>query len=353
MGKTLFSILVIIVLVFVGVSQVLFAIDETEMAIVVRLGAYQRSHTTPGLQVKTPFVESVTKFDKRLLRVDVQTASVLTSDKRNLLIDAYARYRIKDPLMFYRTLRDVPQADARVGDIVNAQMRREVALDLQEEVISETREDIMNKVTEASNRSEISREEAIQIYGTLSAGEVTVIVTEKDSEGRSSRGRHAYRSEIADLEATGSISDNPDTEVTYYFPLSEKYGIEIVDVRIKRADFPSDIANSVFARMEAERERIAKGLRAEGAQMDAEIRANVDRQVQIILETAKGKASLLQGEAEEEAINILAESLGKDPEFYDFRRSLEAYKLVIDSQTSLVLDPDSDLLKYLESPAER
>jgi membrane protease subunit HflC len=87
--------------------------------------------------------------------------------------------------------------------------------------------------------------------------------------------------------------------------------------------------------------------------MDAEIRANVDRQVQIILETAKGKASLLQGEAEEEAINILAESLGKDPEFYDFRRSLEAYKLVIDSQTSLVLDPDSDLLKYLESPEKR
>ena len=353
MGKTLFSILVIIVLVFVGVSQVLFAIDETEMAIVVRLGAYQRSHTTPGLQVKTPFVESVTKFDKRLLRVDVQTASVLTSDKRNLLIDAYARYRIKDPLMFYRTLRDVPQADARVGDIVNAQMRREVALDLQEEVISETRENIMNEVTEASNRSEISREEAIQIYGTLAAGEVTVVVTEKDEEGRSSRGRHANRSEVADLEASGSISDKPDAEVTYYFPLAEKYGIEIVDVRIKRADFPSDIANSVFARMEAERERIAKGLRAEGAQMDAEIRANVDRQVQIILETAKGKASLLQGEAEEEAINILAESLGKDPEFYDFRRSLEAYKLVIDSQTSLVLDPDSDLLKYLESPAER
>ena len=122
---------------------------------------------------------------------------------------------------------------------------------------------------------------------------------------------------------------------------------------MKRTDIPSDIANSVFARMEAEGERIAKGLRAEGAQMDAEIRANVDRQVQIILETAKGRSSLLRGEAEEEAINILAEALGKDPEFYDFRRSLEAYKVVIDSQTSIVLDPDSDLLKYLESSAKR
>ena len=353
MGKTLFSILLIIVLVFVAVTQIFFTVDETEMAIVVRLGAYQRSHTSPGLQVKTPFVETVTKFDKRLLRVDVQTASLLTSDKRNLLIDSYARYRIKDPLMFYRTLRDVPQADARVGDIVNAQMRREVALDLQEEVISETREHIMHKVTEASNRSEISRTEAIEMYGTLAKGEVSVIVTEKDSEGRSSRGRHANASEIADLEATGSISDNPDAEVTYYFPLKEKYGIEIVDVRIKRADFPADIATSVFARMEAERERIAKGLRAEGAQMDAEIRAEVDKQVQKILESAKGTAELLRGEAEEEAINILADALGKDPEFYEFRRSLEAYKIVIDSHSSIVLDPDSDLLKYLESSDNR
>lgn len=336
-----------------GINQVFYSVDETEMAIVVRLGAYQRSHTTPGLQVKTPFLESVTKFDKRLLRVDVQTASLLTSDKRNLLIDSYARYRIRDPLMFFRTLRDVPQADARVGDIVNAQLRREVALDLQTEVISETREEIMHKVTEASNRSEVFKEEAIQIYGNLSAAELSVIVTVKDSEGKSSRGRYATRAEIADLESTGTISDTPDAEIAYYIPLQDKYGIEIVDVRMKRTDFPSDIANSVFARMEAERERIAKGLRAEGAQMDAEIRANVDRQVQIILETAKGKASLLQGEAEEEAINILAEALGKDPEFYDFRRSLEAYKLVIDSQTSLVLDPDSDLLKYLESPAKR
>ena len=349
MGKSLFSILIVIVLVFVGVTQVFFTVDETEMAIVVRLGAYQRSHTTPGLRIKTPFVESVTKFDKRLLRVDVQTASLLTSDKRNLLIDSYARYRIKDPLKFFRTLRDVPQADARVGDIVNAQMRREVALDLQEEVISETREEIMHKVTEASNRSEFSRAEAVQMYGSITAGEVSVVVTEKDLEGRSSRGRYATKDELVELAATGVVSDNPDAVISYYMPLKEKYGIEIVDVRIKRADFPSDIATSVFARMEAERERIAKGLRAEGAQMDAEIRADVDKQVQIILESARGTAELLRGEAEEQAINILAEALGKDPEFYEFRRSLEAYKSVIDSQSAVVLDPDSDLLKYLES----
>ena len=167
MGKLLFPIIIVVAAIFVLISQVFFTVDETETAIVIRLGAYQRSHISPGLQMKTPFIESVTKFNKKLLRVDVQVASLLTSDKRNLLIDSYARYRITDPLKFYRTLRDQLQADARVGDIVNAQLRGEVALDLQEEVISEKREDIMLQVTLGSNRSEISRSEAINEFGGI------------------------------------------------------------------------------------------------------------------------------------------------------------------------------------------
>jgi membrane protease subunit HflC len=130
----------------------------------------------------------------------------------------------------------------------------------------------------------------------------------------------------------------------------EALGIEIIDVRIKRADFPPDIETSVFARMEAERERIASGLRAEGTQADSEIRADVDRQVNIILETAEGTSALLRGEAEQQAITILAESLEADPDFYSFRRSLEAYKVFMDSQTTVIIDPDSDLLKFLSDP---
>jgi len=124
----------------------------------------------------------------------------------------------------------------------------------------------------------------------------------------------------------------------------------IVDVRIKRADFPPDIESSVFSRMEAERERIASGLRAEGTQRDSEIRAEVDRQVNVILETAEGTSALLRGEAEQEAITILAESLEADPDFYSFRRSLEAYKVFMDSQTTVLIDPQSDLLKFLTDP---
>ena len=130
----------------------------------------------------------------------------------------------------------------------------------------------------------------------------------------------------------------------------EALGIEIIDVRIKRADFPPDIETSVFSRMEAERERIASGLRAEGTQADSEIRANVDRQVNIILETAQGTSALLRGEAEQEAITILATSLEKDPDFYSFRRSLEAYKVFMDGQTTIIIDPASDLLKFMTDP---
>ena len=350
MGKLLFPIIIVVAAIFVLVSQVFFTVDETETAIVIRLGAYQRSHTTPGLQIKTPFIESVTKFNKKLLRVDVQVASLLTSDKRNLLIDSYARYRITDPLKFYRTLRDQLQADARVGDIVNAQLRGEVALDLQEEVISEKREDIMLQVTLGSNRSEISRAEAINEFDGINSDMVTIVITEKNEEGRSVRGRMATEEEIRELENSPSPEILADTEIDYYIPLKEKYGIEIVDVRIKRADFPSDISQSVFARMEAEREKIAKGLRAEGAQRDAEIRADVDKQVQIILQTANGEAEETRGNAEKQAINILAEALNTNPEFYNFRRSLEAYRVIVDSETSLILDPNSSLFQYLEKP---
>ena len=349
MRKIFFPLVFIVGVTFLLISQIFFTVDETETAIVIRLGAYQRTHTSPGLQIKTPFIESVTKFNKKLLRVDVQSASLLTSDKRNLVIDSYARYRIVDPLKFYRTLREQLLADARVGDIVNAQLRSEVALDLQEEVISEKREEIMQQVTIGSNRAEITREEALEIYGGLDPGFVTIVIIEKGLEGKSVRGRLATNTEVNSLLFESNPDFLKDTEIHYYIPLKEKYGIEIVDVRIKRADFPQDISQSVYARMEAEREKIAKGLRAEGAQRDSEIRAEVDKRVKIILDTANGESEQIRGLAEKEAIEILAEALNKDPEFYNFRRSLEAYKLIVDSKTSLVLDPESELFRFLES----
>ena len=348
MGKLAIPLIVIIIAAVVIIPQTLFVVDETQVAIVTRFGEYKRSHKLPGLQVKTPFAEQVTKFDKRLLRVDVAPASILTKDKRNLLIDSYARYKIVNPLVFYKNLRNETGADARVGDIVNAQLRQEVARDLQTEVISETREDIMNRVTRESNTIEVSRNELFRDYGALNHPAVTVKIDEDIAD--SIPARSATPNEIALLEASENPVELDGYGITYKASVREALGIEIIDVRIKRADFPPDIETSVFARMEAERERIASGLRAEGTQRDSEIRAEVDRRVNIILETAQGRSALLRGEAEQEAITILAKSLEKDPDFYDFRRSLEAYKVFMDSQTTVILDPDSDLLKFLSTP---
>ncbi len=349
MAKLTIPLIVIIIAVVIVIPQTLFVVDETQLAIVTRFGEFKRAHTSPGLQVKTPFAEQVTRFDKRLLRVDVAPASLLTSDKRNLLIDSYARYRIVDPLIFFKNLRNESLADARVGDIVNAQLRQEVARDLQTEVISETREDIMDRVTLDSNRIDIPRGDVFRDYENLENPYITVRVD--DDVNDQIRPRLATAEEKAALivEPTPDILDG--FTITYAVNIRMALGIVIVDVRIKRADFPPDIETSVFSRMEAERERIASGLRAEGTQRDSEIRANVDRQVNIILETAEGASALLRGEAEQEAINILAASLEKNPDFYSFRRSLEAYKVFIDGQTTVILDPNSELLKFLSDPA--
>ena len=349
MSKLTIPLIVIILAVVIVVPQTLFVVDETELAIVTRFGEFKRSHRSPGLQVKTPFAEQVTRFDKRLLRVDVAPASLLTSDKRNLVIDSYARYKIVDPLVFFKNLRNESQAGSRVGDIVNAQLRQEVALDLQEEVISDTREDIMNRITIASNRIEVSRDDLFRDYGSLNHVAVAVFIDEDTSD--TLRSRRAKAEELALLEASANPPALEGFSITYAASVIEALGIEIVDVRIKRADFPPDVETSVFSRMEAEREKIASGLRAEGTRADSEIRANVDRQINIVLETAEGTSALLRGEAEQQAITILANSLEKNPDFYSFRRSLEAYKVIMDSKTTIILDPESDLLKFLSDPS--
>ena len=353
MARVVVPFVIFVIAALIILPQTFFTVDETQLAIVTRFGEFKRAHVTPGLRVKTPFVESVRRFDKRLLRVDASAASLLTSDKRNLVIDAYARYRIGDPLLFFRRLTSEFEAGSRVSAIVNSQLRSEVALDLQSDVISETREEIMQRVTTASNRSEISRAEALALEdGGLRSPLLTIIVNlaVQDPE-QPVRGRTATEAEREALLGSPNPPELTGLRASYFIPLLTALGIEIVDVRIKRADFPPDIEESVFARMRAERERIASGLRAEGDQRDAEIRADVDRQVRVITETALGESAVLRGEGERDAILILAEALGQDPEFYDFQRSLEAYRNSLGANTTVLLDADSDFLKFLQDPS--
>jgi len=354
MRKIAIPFLVLLIIGGIVASQALYKVDETQLAIVTRLGEFRESKTSPGLGIKVPFIESVTKLDKRLLRVDAPPSSLLTLDKRTLVIDAYARYRISDPLKFFQALRTESNAEARVGDIINSNLRREVALDLQSEIISVTREEIMARITEASKLLDIQRAEAEQLPGGLRDPSLTIVIAAKAV----AEGEEPIRDRLPTPDQFESIVnssapldfDLEDENFRYRVPLGDQFGIEIFDVRIKRADFPQGVASSVFDRMRAERERIASKERAEGAQIDLEKRADVDRQVQIITQTAQGDSARIIGEAEGQAISILAEQLGRDPEFYAFTRSLESYKSLLESDATLILNVDSDLWRYLESP---
>ena len=279
----------VVLLAIIGaivIPQTLYIVDETQLAIVTRFGEPRVSITSPGLYVKTPFVETVRYFEKRILIFDAPPDSLLTEDKKRLVIDVYARARIVDPLQFFKTVNSEAQGTSRAVDIISSELRREIALDTQIEVIQETREEIMNRV--------------------------------RDS-------------------------------VT---PKLREFGIETIDVRVKRADFPDTIAESVYARMQAERKRIADRERAEGAERDAEVRANVDRQAAIIRAEAERDAQIIRGEGEAEAVRIFAESLGQDPEFYAFQRSLQAYKMFLpESGTTVVLPADSSLFQFLQTPS--
>ncbi len=285
MRLSLIFVVGIFVLAFVGANQLLFTVDITEQAIVTQFGQFKRSELSPGLKVKSPFIEQVTRFSKRLLRYDLSPTSLLTSDKKNLIIDAYARYRIIDPLKTFQTVGDELGADARIGSIISSELRKNVASHSQQDIIASTRAELMANITE-----------------------------------------------LAAIEANN-------------------FGIEIIDVRIKRADFPDEVAQSVFSRMNAERNREATQFRAEGSEEEIKIKAEADKQRAIILAEAGKQSQIIRGEGEAEAISIFAEAYGRDPEFYYFTRSLEAYGRALALDTTVVLSADSDLFRYLEDPA--
>jgi len=278
--KKLFAILVVLVtLVF---FTTVFIVDETEQVVVLAFGKPVKTVTKPGLNFKlpAPFQVAVT-FDKRLLEYDVPPEEVLSMDKKTLIMDNYVRWRIVDPLLFLKTVQAIPTAKTRLDDIVYSELRQELGIHDMVEIITETRDLIMDKVTAASNEE------------------------------------------------------------------SEKYGIEVVDVRIRRVDLPSENEASIYARMEAERNRKANMFRSEGEEEAQKIRATTERDKTVILADAYKISQEIRGEGEARALDIYASSFSKDPKFYKFVRTLETYEKVIDKKTTLVLPGDSKLFKEL------
>ncbi len=281
--QNLFGVMILglLILILMGGSP-FFIVDTIHTAIVVQLGKPVRTITEPGLKFKIPFIQDVIQFDKRLLDYDSDPQDVVTKDKKTLVIDNFAKWRIVDPLKFYEAFRTEQAARARLDDIIYSELRVDLGLQDLSEIISKNRSAIMATVTRITN------EKALE------------------------------------------------------------YGIEIKDVRIKRADLPEENERAVFNRMQAERGREAKRYRSEGEEAAQRVRSEAEKEKEILLAEAYKKQQQLMGQGDAEAFRIYAEAYGKDAKFFEFVRSMEAYKKVLNQGTTLVTTPQSEFFKYMQ-----
>jgi membrane protease subunit HflC len=277
------ALIAVVVGLFVLGASPLFVVDVTQNAIVVQLGKPVRNITEAGLYAKVPFVQEVTYFDKRLLDYDSNAQDIITQDKKTLLLDNFAKWRILDPLKVYQNFQSQRGALQRLNDIIYSELRVELGRHELLEIVSSTRAEIMRVVTERANEK------------------------------------------------------------------ASSYGIEIQDVRIKRADLPEQNEKAVFARMQAERERQAKQYRAEGAEEAQKIRSEAEKDREIILAQAYKESEELRGSGDAKAFRIYADAYRQDPKFFEFTRSMQAYKATFkDNKTTLVMSPDSEFFRYLK-----
>jgi len=281
MNKKPMLIIVALAALFILGQQCLFVVDQTERAIVLQLGRPLDGVREPGLHFKLPFVQNAVLFDIRVLDYDTKPSEVITRDKKTMVVDNYVKWRIVEPLQFYRTVRTIPRAEARMDDIVYSEMREALGRLSLIEIVAMNRAEIMQQVTASSKL------------------------------------------------------------------LLEELGVEILDVRIKGTDLPAENERAIFGRMRAEREREAKQYRSEGMEEAAKIKAATDRERSIILAEAERQGEILRGEGDADATRIYAETLSRNPDFYEFNRSLEAYRQSMKSNARIILTPESPFLKYM------
>ena len=286
MNVKVIVVIAIIVIAAAVLAASLFTVDETEQAIVTQLGKFVKEVKQPGLHFKIPLIQKVHRFEARVLEYDAAAAKIMTEDKKHLVIDNYARWKIIDPLKVYQTVGTESGAQSRLDDIVYSEMREEIARHTLTEIVSVNREQIMDKVAEQCNKK---------------AGD---------------------------------------------------YGIQVIDVRIKRADLPQEVRQSVYDRMKAERERIAKKYRSEGEEESVKIKAQTDKEKTILLAESYMQAEKLKGEGDAEAVKIYARAYEKDLEFYSFVRTLEAYEKSLGEGTTVVLPSGSEFFQYFSPPAK-
>ena len=262
-----------------------YIVHQNEQALLLTVGKPTGVIDKPGLNWKIPFYQTVEFFDKRILDLETKPQEITASDQKRLIVDAFARYKIVDPLKFYQTINNEAGVRRTLGPIIDSSLRRVLGGSTFQELVRDKREDLMKRIAKQVNE-----------------------------EGK-------------DL------------------------GLEVVDVRIKRADLPPQNSKSVFDRMRAERQREAAEFRAEGAAEANRIRATADREATVIKAEATRKSDVLRGEGEGERNQVFAEAYGRDIDFFRFYRNMQAYEAGIKPGTRMLLTPDSEFLKYLTNPS--
>jgi len=280
------KIAMIVIGVFIAVAVLIllftsmFILDQTQQAVVLRFGKVVRVVKDPGLHFKQPFVDNVVKFEKRMLIYDIEPEKIITADKKTLIVDTYTLWKIKDPRKFMESFKSVRLALPRIDDIVYSHIRDVFAKGTFEEIVSEKREEFLNKVTKLCKR---------------------------------------------DLD---------------------EFGVEVVDVRVKHADLPPENTQAVYNRMKEERYSIAAQIRAEGQKEAQKIRAEADKKVKVILAQAYSEAEKIKGTGDASAVSIYAQSFSKDPDFYEFWRTMELYRDSL-KDAVIIAGEDAEVLKFM------
>ncbi len=281
MKKAPFIAIIIAAIVLIA-SQAFFTVDQTRFAMVVQLGKPVDTIRAPGLYFKTPFIQKVIYFDNRRLIYDARPSVIITKDKKNLVVDNYARWQIVDPLKFYRTVKNEIGAQTRLDDIIFSNLREELGKRNLIEIVAGNRTELMKIVTGKSNTA------------------------------------------------------------------SKTYGINVLDVRIKRADLPPENERAVYERMRAERQREAKKYRSEGAERALVIRAVADKEKTIILSDANRKSQILKGQADAVSTKLYADAYSRDAQFFYFLKTMEAYKKTMSEKDTLIVTPNSEFFRYIK-----
>ena len=281
-GRSIAALGILALIAVVGYSS-LFTVSQIHQAIILQFGEPKRVIYDPGLHVKVPFIQNVVEYDKRILDYDLPVQEVIALDKKRLLVDAFARYRIVNPLEVYKRAATEGQILRLLGPILDSDLRSAVGLVPLRSLLSDEREELMERIR-------------AQVNAKL-----------------------------------------------------KPIGLEVLDVRIRRADLPSENSQAIYERMKSEREREAKELRAQGEEVAQKIRSEADRERTVILAEADRESEILRGEGDGKANDIYAGAFGRDPEFFKFYRSMQAYRKSLSSEDTLVLSPEGDFFEYFDS----